>query len=230
MESTLTQRFSGPRVFKSPMRSADDRQYYAADIAGCHRRSHKHVGRGQLFRLHGPFHVAIPAELRNVLGGLVRRIQWRPYRPRCHAVHADSKGKQLRRQRLGKCVDGALCRGIVDQRRAAEDTGLRTGIVDARPLRQMRKHCSPRRPSTRSPRAPRRIAGPDSHPGQLRRRSGRVCDWAGWRGGCERSRLHCQEPSRTAGAVGTPFPASAADVVNGTVSTPGPDRPRSRAP
>ena len=64
---------------------------------------HVDVGRRQLFRLDRAAEGGLLAELGDVLGRLVGRVQWGPHRARGHGVHADALVQQVGRLVRAKC-------------------------------------------------------------------------------------------------------------------------------
>ena len=70
--------------------AADDRQDFAGDVAGAVRRGQEHIGRRDFLGLGGPLHRRLGAELANILGLLVGRVERRPDRSRRDRVDADA--------------------------------------------------------------------------------------------------------------------------------------------
>ncbi len=79
------------------------------------------------------------AEVNDVLGRLVRRVQRRPYRPRGHRIHADALFRQVVCEGFGEGMDGPLGGRIVQQLLAAPQAGDGAGIDDRVAARQVRQ-------------------------------------------------------------------------------------------
>ncbi|MNL55416.1 hypothetical protein D3C87_1788310 [compost metagenome] len=84
-----------------------------------------------------PPQVGFLAKFFDVVRRLVGGIERCPHRPRRHSVHTNALLRQVVRQRLGKCMDGALGGRVIQQLFAAAQSGDRAGVDDRIPAMKM---------------------------------------------------------------------------------------------
>src|SRR5919109_3385751 len=128
-----------PRDASGRRLAAKQVQNFAGDVAGVGWRREKYEGGRNLLRLRRALHRHNGAELGRLLGIEIGRIQRCPHGSGRDAVHANSFGEEVLRERFREGRDGSLRRRVVEQLGRAVAASYGAAVEDHAAGRQVRQ-------------------------------------------------------------------------------------------